>query len=108
MRFILDTPAKQTLWLDLMPLLEEEEQEYESETQEESYKRKTVRKELTNYFNEEVKSFPGLKDFKDEIVNSRSFIEASKKIDRIKEKKQEQVKFSEAKLETSWIPKGRI
>ena len=28
MRFILDTPAKQTIWLDLIPLLEEDDQEY--------------------------------------------------------------------------------
>jgi len=73
----------------------------------ESYKRSLVKKELTEYFNAQVKSFPGIKDFKEQIVNSKSFMDAAKKIEKIKESKQEQVKFSEARLETTWIPKGR-
>jgi hypothetical protein len=73
----------------------------------EAYKKSLVKKELTEYFNAQVKSFPGIKDFKEQIVNSKSFMDAAKKIEKIKESKQEQVKFSEARLETTWIPKGR-
>jgi hypothetical protein len=84
-----------------------EEEDSDEEEKEEAYRKRAVRKELEGFYTEQVKKFPGLKDFKNEIIKSRSFIEASKKIERLKESKQEQIKFSEAKIETSWIPKGR-
>jgi len=87
---------------------EDEIEEKKKAKKKESYRETMFKAELTQYFNEQVKSFPGIKDFKEEIITSKSFIDASKKIEKIQENTQnEQVKFSEIKLDDSWIPNGR-
>ncbi|MCP4650384.1 MAG: hypothetical protein GY853_09945 [PVC group bacterium] len=103
-KYVFDSDNKQKL-------SEKVDDEDDDEDELEEEKNNKITEEINSFFKGQTKKYPGLKDFKKEILGSKSLIEAVNKIDELKEEINEMVDFKitkKTKIKPDWFPKGRI
>jgi len=71
-------------------------------------KKPIINKDIVAFYETQVQKTPSLKNFEKQILGSKSLLEAVNKIEKLKEKDDEVVRFDSKEVKTSWIPKGRF